>query len=368
MTDTATLTKSPALVRGFSRSLSPDVAARAVYLNPLGGVAGRGEAIPAFEVLVRTAPGRVLTTRAERSAVLAWAREEGETVCHAVRRRMAALEGERKPFAGLAMDRPAVMGILNVTPDSFSDGGDHFDPSAAVAAGRAMMEAGADIIDVGGESTRPGAEPVAPAEEAARVVPVIRALAQAGARVSIDTRHAQVMGAAVEAGAAIINDVTALTGDPDSLDVAARSGVPVVVMHMQGEPQTMQAAPTYGMAPLDVFDYLEARVAACMAAGIAREDICVDPGLGFGKTVTHNAQILQRLGLYHGLGCPVLLGISRKSFIGKVSRDEPPKERLAGSVAAAVLGVERGVQIVRVHDVAETAQAFAVYRAAGAAP
>lgn len=200
------------------------------------------------------------------------------------------------------------------------------------------------------------------------MVPVIRALAEKGARISIDTRNAATMEAALDAGARIVNDVTALTGDPRSLAVVAEAGVPVVLMHMQGQPQTMQADPTYALAPIDVFDYLSERVEACLRAGMSRETICVDPGMGFGKTVTQNAQILKRLGLFHGLGCPILFGNSRKTFIAKVSRGEPPKQRGPGSVASAILAADQGVQILRVHDVAETAQALAVWRAAREAP
>ncbi|MGC2854455.1 dihydropteroate synthase [Novispirillum sp. DQ9] len=336
--------------------------ARDVHLAPLG-VAARGAPVPGWEVLLRTGPDAVTSVDCGRADVLAWARDCGETVHAHVRRRMATVEAPRPAFAGLSMDRPRVMGILNATPDSFSDGGRHFAVDDAVRGGLAMLEAGADILDVGGESTRPGSEEVLPEEEIRRVVPVIRALAERGALVSIDTRHAAVMEAAVAAGAAIINDVTALTGEPASLPTAARLGVPVILMHIQGEPRTMQADPRYSFAPLDVFDWLEARVEACLAAGIARADLCVDPGIGFGKTVEHNAQILKRLGLLHGLGCPVLLGISRKIFIARVSRGEPPLERLPGSLAAAVMGAERGMHILRVHDVAETVQALAVVRA-----
>ena len=275
----------------------------------------------------------------------------------------------RAPLAGLSLDRPRIMGILNVTPDSFSDGGDRADPEIAVRDGLAMLAAGADILDVGGESTRPGSQPVSLAEERARVVPVVEALARAGATVSIDTRHAAIMEEAVAAGAAIINDVTALEGDPDSLAVAAEAGVPVILMHMQGEPQTMQANPTYDAAALDIYRYLAGRLEACAGAGIAPGRMVVDPGIGFGKTLDHNLQLLEQLALFQGLGTAVLLGASRKSFIAKLASDAgAPKQRLPGSLAAALLGLQRGVQILRVHDVAETCQAVAVWQAAGAVP
>jgi len=273
----------------------------------------------------------------------------------------------RPPFAGLALGEPRIMGIVNVTPDSFSDGGERVDPGRAVEDGLAMQAAGAAIVDVGGESTRPGAAPVPLEEELARTIPVVAGLARQGVTVSIDTRHARVMVGAIEAGAAIVNDVTALGGEPESLALIADSPAAVILMHMRGEPRTMQADPRYADAPLDVYDYLAERVQACEAAGIARARIAVDPGIGFGKTVSHNLEILDRLALYHGIGCALALGVSRKSFIGRLSSGEPPKERLAGSLAAALAGVRRGVQILRVHDVAETAQALALWQAIDAA-
>ena len=269
----------------------------------------------------------------------------------------------RPHWAGLDLKRPLIMGVVNVTPDSFSDGGDFAEASHAIDHARAMLAAGADIVDVGGESTRPGAQPVAPEDEAARVLPVVRALAHAGAMVSIDTRHAAVMDQAVEAGASIINDVTALTGDPDSARVAARSGAAIILMHMLGEPQTMQADPRYADVTCDLLDYFAARLAALDQVGVERARIAVDPGIGFGKTVQHNVRLLDELAAFHVFGCPILLGASRKSFIGRLSKDEKPKQRLAGTLAAHQMGYDRGVQIVRVHDVAEAFQARAVWMA-----
>lgn len=269
-------------------------------------------------------------------------------------------------FAGLALSRPLIMGIINVTPDSFSDGGETADAAAAIVRGRAMIDAGAHILDIGGESTRPGADPVSIEDELDRVLPVIDGLAGAGAVLSVDTRHARIMKAAVDAGAVIINDVTALSGDPDSLDVAARSGASVILMHMQGEPRTMQADPHYDDAAKDVHAHLERRVGEVEAAGIERHRIAVDPGIGFGKTVDHNIDILRRLSLYRGLGCAVVLGLSRKTFIATLSAGgEPPKERVPGSIAAALAAVSRGAHILRVHDVAETRQALDVWAAIG---
>lgn len=266
-------------------------------------------------------------------------------------------------FAGLALTRPLIMGIVNVTPDSFSDGGDRFDPAMAIAAGLAQRAAGADLVDIGGESTRPDAEPVSPGEEQRRVLPVVRGLAGEGIAVSIDTRHAETMAAALDAGARIVNDVTALTGEAASLPLVARRRAPVVLMHMRGDPQTMQKAAHYEDVVAEVRDYLAARAAACEAAGIARADICLDPGIGFGKTLKHNLALLAGLRELAALGYPLLIGVSRKSFIGRLSGGAAPKERTPGSIAAALAAVTRGAAMLRVHDVAETAQALTVWRA-----
>jgi dihydropteroate synthase len=274
------------------------------------------------------------------------------------------LQRPRAAVAGLTLDRPRLMGVVNVTPDSFSDGGRYLAPDAAVAHALQLEAEGADILDIGGESTRPGAEPIGVEEECRRVLPVIEALAgRARVPLSIDTRNAEVMRRAAEAGARLINDVSALTHDPQSLEVAARTGLPLILMHAQGDPRTMQANPTYGDVVLDVYDMLEARIAACEAAGIARERLIVDPGIGFGKTLAHNLALLGGLSNFHGLGCPILLGASRKSFIGKLT-GAPAGDRLPGSLAAALTGASQGVQILRVHDVAATRQALAVWEGA----
>ncbi|MCA3280635.1 MAG: dihydropteroate synthase [Roseomonas sp.] len=267
------------------------------------------------------------------------------------------------PFAGLATTRPLVMGILNITPDSFSDGGRHFDPGVAIAAGHVMLEAGADILDIGGESTRPGAEPVAVDDEIARVLPVVRELAKA-APVSIDTRHAATMQAALEAGAEIINDVTALRHDPAAVDFLARNQAPVVLMHMPGtDPRDMQAKADYADVVLEVARFLRDRVATLEALGIARGRIAIDPGIGFGKTMAHNLALIEALPILAGIGCPILLGASRKRFIGTLSGVDQAEDRLAGSLAVALAGAARGAAILRVHDVAETIQALAVWQA-----
>lgn len=264
-----------------------------------------------------------------------------------------------RAFGGTA----GVMGIVNVTPDSFSDGGAFFDPDRAIAEGLAMTGTGAAIIDVGGESTRPGATPVDPIEEIARITPVVRGLATAGVLVSIDSRNAQTMQAALSAGAGMINDVSALTHDPDAMAVAAQASVPIVLMHMQGEPATMQRAPTYDDVALDVYDYLSARIDAAQAAGIDRSRIVADPGIGFGKTVAHNLALLDQLSLFHGLGVPLLVGASRKGFIAKLSANEPIDRRIGGSLAAGLAALNQGAQMLRAHDVAETVQAVRIARA-----
>ena len=284
---------------------------------------------------------------------------------------LTQLSGSRQKPRGGSIDRPLIMGIVNVTPDSFSDAGEHLDPQRAVDQARTLAAAGADIIDIGGESTRPRAEAVSAEIERQRIVPVFDRLAagrpQLGATLlSIDTRRAETMALAVARGAALINDVSALSADPASLKVAAESGAHVALMHMQGEPATMNRAPRYQDVALDVFDWLEARIEAAVAAGIPRERLIVDPGIGFGKKGAHNMSILSQLALFHGLGCPLMLGVSRKGLSGAFERARPPKHRLPGSLAAALHGLGQGVQIVRVHDVAETRQAFQVWREIGA--
>ena len=264
----------------------------------------------------------------------------------------------------LDLARPRVMGILNVTPDSFTDGGRFHDPARALAHARAMLADGADIVDVGGESTRPGAEAVDESTEIARVVPVIEALARDGALVSVDTMKPGVMRAALSAGASMVNDVRALQA-PGALDAVAASGAAVCLMHMRGSPASMQRAPEYEDVVGEVRDFLAARARACEDTGIARERIAIDPGFGFGKTRAHNLVLLDRLGDLATLGYPVLAGLSRKSTLGAITgRDED--ERLAASVAAAVIAVERGASIVRAHDVRETLDAILVAHAVAA--
>ncbi len=263
----------------------------------------------------------------------------------------------------IRLDQPQVVGILNVTPDSFSDGGRHADPSVAAEAGHVMAAAGAAIVDVGGESTRPGARAVWEGDEVKRVLPVVEQLARSGTAVSVDTRKALVMEAALASGAGLVNDVSALTFDERAPAIVAAAACPVVLMHHQGTPETMQESPSYDRPVLlEVYDWLEARVAAAVAAGIDRSRIIVDPGIGFGKTVAHNLQLLNGLALLHGLGCPIMLGASRKRMIGALAGEAPADQRLPGSLALALKAAEQGVHLLRVHDVPETAQALKVWR------
>jgi dihydropteroate synthase len=273
---------------------------------------------------------------------------------------LARLSAPRPPFAGLSVERPRIMGIVNVTPDSFADRGRFLDPEAAVSQGLKLIDAGCDILDVGGESSRPGAEPVSETEEIRRVLPVVRGLAGRGVPVSIDTRRPAVMQGAIESGANIVNDITALSGDPTSLVVAAEAGVSIILMHMRGRPATMQRRPAYGHAPYEILIYLRSRVAACLSAGIPLSRIAIDPGIGFGKSPGHNAQLLAEAALFHDLGCPVLVGASRKSFIARLSKGEPAEDRLPGTLATLAAAVAQGVQIHRVHDVGEAKQALAI--------
>lgn len=267
-------------------------------------------------------------------------------------------------FAGLPLDRPRLMGIVNATPDSFSDGGHHATTNAAVDHALRLEDEGADILDIGGESTRPGAEPVPSDEEVRRVVPVVERLAaRTNARLSVDTRNARVMSAALDSGAHIVNDVSALTHDPASLECVASRDVPVILMHAQGDPRTMQQNPQYGDVVAEVATYLAERRDACIAAGIAAEHIALDPGIGFGKTMAHNLTLMNSLDAICALGSPVLVGASRKGFIGHLSGVPLATDRVNGSVAAALAAVMRGVQIVRVHDVKATREALAVWQA-----
>ncbi|MEM0989198.1 MAG: dihydropteroate synthase [Pseudomonadota bacterium] len=326
---------------------------------PCADVHARGQSLAGgltrfteIEVLSRVAPAEVLPAEA-----VAEIYPEAAPI-------LARIARPRAPICGLVMDRPRVMGVVNVTPDSFSDGGRLADADAAVSHGLCLVEAGADILDVGGESTRPGADPVPEQQELDRVLPVIEGLVRAGcvAPISIDTRKASVARAALAAGARLFNDVSALSYDPESGAAAAKADA-VCLMHAQGDPRTMQDAPVYDDVLLDVYDFLAARLAACDVAGLDPAKMIVDPGIGFGKTVAHNLALLRGLSLFQSLGVPVLLGVSRKGFIGKLSGETMAARRAPGSIAAGLAGLAEGVQILRVHDVGETVQAVRVWQA-----
>lgn len=277
---------------------------------------------------------------------------------------LARLVAPRAAIAGLEMTQPQIMGILNVTPDSFSDGGRHDAPDAAVKAALEMVEAGAAIIDIGGESTRPGAKLVPDAQEIARTAPIIAALGrESDVLVSIDTRKSAVAGAALAEGVDLVNDVSGFTYDSALAPLCADSGVPVCVMHSKGDPATMQDAPYYGDVLLDVYDFLEGRITALASAGIPRARIIADPGIGFGKTQDHNLKLLRNISLFHGLGCALLLGASRKRFIGTLGEAPRADARAPGSIAVGLAALAQGVQILRVHDVAQTAQAIRLWQA-----
>lgn len=366
--------RSPAPPRGFDSETRLYLRPRHLTRGPEAAHAlAQGTALPlaggpisfaACDVILRDAAGaRVVLANVAELAI--WQSQLPRAEATRVANTIARLTAPRPPAAGVEFDAPTIMGVVNMTPDSFSDGGELADAAAALDRARAHVAAGAAVVDVGGESSRPGAAPVPEEVERKRVLPVIEKLAQAGIRVSVDTRHAATMNAAVARGAAMINDISALAHDPSSLAAAAGSGVPVVLMHGAGDPRTMQDGPSYAHAPLDVYDHLERRVEAAETAGIPRARLIVDPGIGFTKTLAHNLEVLRWLSLYHGLGCPVLLGVSRKSFIGRLSGAGSAKTRLPGSLAAALAGLDQGVQMLRVHDVAETAQAVAIWRAIG---
>jgi len=266
------------------------------------------------------------------------------------------------PMLGWDWSRPIVMGIVNATDDSFSGDGLGAATDAAIAQARSMVAQGADVIDIGAESTRPGAPAIAPEAEITRLLPILDGLRELGRPISIDTRHAATMRAVLQAGAAIINDISALEDDPAAMDAVAGSNCMVVLMHKQGQPASMQQAPRYDDVVAEVLGYLAHRIAACEAAGIAKARLIVDPGIGFGKTQAHNLALMQALPRFGDLGCPVLLGVSRKSFIGHLTGETVPTMRIPGSVAAALWGAAHGAHILRVHDVDKTVQALRVWQ------
>ncbi|MEZ5853584.1 MAG: dihydropteroate synthase [Hyphomicrobiaceae bacterium] len=358
------------------------------YLRPIGRITnppGRVNTTPdkviriadredlvfsALELLQRHPDGsvdrRIVTPQEARNEI-----SRGGHMGEQIKTALAGFAHPRPSLAGLSLDRPRIMGIVNVTPDSFSDGGSFSTAREAIAHALRLDDEGADILDIGGESTRPGSDPVPSDEELRRVMPVIEGLiGKTRARLSIDTRKADVMRRAALAGVHMLNDVSALSYDANSLRVAAETRLPVVLMHARGDPKTMQNNPRYDNVLLDVYDMLAERVETCLRAGVARERITVDPGIGFGKTLAHNLELLAGLSLFHALGTTVLVGASRKGFIGALTGAIDSADRLPGSLAAALAGAAQGAGILRVHDVAATRQALTVWEAAavGAAP
>ena len=344
-----------------------------LYLRPIGFLYGAAaQEAMADGLALPLAEGPIAFTAAEliegapgnSKARLFTARSLAESHDADLSKVLERVTAARPPFAGRSLDRPLLMGIVNVTPDSFSDGGLYDTKEEAIVHAADLVNAGAAIIDIGGESTRPGSDAVEEDEELGRIVPVLDGLSGLDAVISVDTRKAKTARAAAKAGAAILNDVSAFTYDPQSLAAAAEMGLSVILMHAQGEPKTMHLNPVYADVVLEVFDYLEQRIEAAEAAGISRAKFAADPGVGFGKTMEHTLSLLANLSLFHGLGVPLLVGASRKRFIAGIDGGEQPKSREPGSLAVAIAAASQGNQILRVHDVATTRQGLAVWRAA----
>jgi len=342
-----------------------------LYLQPIGLLYGEvARDAVSVEAALPLAGGSIAF-----SAVRLWEGEPGN-VKHAIARIGAIqaiheprvkdlldrLVAPREAIAGVSMDSPRIMGIVNVTPDSFSDGGKYLEPNVAIERAKAFSNSGADFIDIGGESTRPGSEPVSAEEELRRVLPVLSGLTEMLTPISIDTRKSAVMREAAKIRANIINDASALTFSPDSLTTLTELKIPAVLTHAMGDPKTMQDNPTYQDVVIEVYDYLEKRMEAASATGLPTASLIVDPGIGFGKTAEHNASLLRNISLFHGLGVPLLAGSSRKRSLQKLTGANTPKEQVAGNIAAALDAVSQGVQIVRVHDVEETHRALAVWK------
>lgn len=357
-----------------------NIKSRKIYVQPLGllrgcsdsngiflRIAGGDVYFSALRIFIRNADG-ISEQIISVSSLDEYLQKQKSEIRSEIKDLIENISKERptlKLKGGLVLDwhKPLIQGVLNVTPDSFSDGGKFADHERSLSHARHMISAGVDIIDVGGESTKPGAVTVSIDVEKGRVLPVIADIARLNIPISIDSRNAEVMSAAMSAGSHLINDVSALTYDQDSTKVVADGGAPVILMHAQGAPETMQDDPKYQNILLDIYDYLEARIKHCLDSGVSKNNIIVDPGIGFGKTVEHNLQIIAGLTIFHSLGVPLLLGVSRKSFIGKITGEEVAEKRISGSVAAALSCVEKGVQIIRVHDVEQTAQALDVSQA-----
>ena len=349
-----------------------------IYLRPAGFVEGpqrnEGESLrlagtmlwfSQIEYITRdiTSTQRQLVSVREWDAFASALTDTARARCALLLQRITAPRAElQMGMHRVSLDQPRVMAIINATPDSFSDGGMNLDPEIAAKAAFFMLRAGAAIIDIGGESTRPGAPLIGDGDELNRVTPLIRRLAQAGAAISIDTRKASVMAGALQAGATMINDISALLYDDHSLEVACKSNAPVALMHAPSQGADPHKDGNYDDVVYDVFDWLEQRVSEVEAAGLSRDKILIDPGIGFGKTLANNLAIINNLAIYHGLGCALLFGASRKRLIGALSDAEDAKDRLGGSILLAMKAVEQGAHIVRVHDAAETVQAIRVWR------
>lgn len=364
------------LVRVRDAVLSPHGGPVWVTISGLEAPQAVADALAAAGARAMVLHGRLTVVTTRSRLVDATGRALGATTAHTLDAAVhAAITAWHGPAADLdtpagrlpCRARPVIMGVLNVTPDSFSNGGRYYQPAShpaiAIEGGRAVAAAGADLVDVGGESTRPGADPVADDEELRRVLPVVEALASDGLVVAIDTTKAGVARAAVQVGAAVVNDVSAGALDDRLLPAVAELNVPYVLMHMSGTPRTMQHDPSYTDVVAEVFDFLGEGLQRCAAAGIDPQRVVVDPGIGFGKTVAHNLMLLRHLREFTSLGRPVLVGASRKSFIGQLTGDAPVDERLEGSLAAAALAVANHAAILRVHDVAETIRAVRVAHA-----
>jgi dihydropteroate synthase len=334
-----------------------------IYLRPLALLHGPDALAQISAGTAASLAGRpdLAFTQAE------WIEREGTTITRRIltldearsHPTFSAITQPRAKFGPLALNRIHVMGVVNVTPDSFSDGGVNSQSGVAIAAAQQMIEDGASLLDIGGESTRPGAVDVSITEEQGRIMPVIKALAQ-NHLVSVDTRKSGLMREALGAGAAFINDVSALQYDPASTALVSKAKAPVILMHAQGDPRTMQLMPKYDDVALDVYDQLETFIAKAEAAGISRANIMIDPGIGFGKTYAQNLQLLQQLSLFHGLGVGLLVGLSRKGFIGAITGEKVAGKRLGGSIGGAMAAALQGAQILRVHDVKETVTALQV--------
>ena len=332
-----------------------DAAAQAVAGRKAGALAAGHTAFSLVELITRNGSAistEIVTYKAIAASTDQLLQDHLERICR-----------PRPPFAGLDFASPVIMGVINTTPDSFSDGGRFTGADQAIAHGRALAAAGAGILDVGGESTRPGAKKVPVKEELQRTTPVVAALAADGLIVSIDTRKSQVMRQAISAGAKIINDVTALTFDPAAMATARGLKSPVILMHSKGDPETMQNDPVYDNVVLDVYDSLNDKLAACVHGGIDEALLMIDPGIGFGKTFRHNLAILHNLSLFHALGAVLVTGVSRKAFIGALTGRKTAGDRMAGSLGAGLNAVMQAAQVLRVHDVDETHQALAVWNA-----